>query len=122
MTNESSVILNKQHDSESIRKHPEIAASTFEATKESKSIQLEVEPLVGKLQMKDETAPLIEVLYSDGKWVGEEAVIQAHTVEVPLSNRSKEVTGIRYAWQDDPKRLLLDSETGWPVLPYEKEW
>lgn len=85
---------------------------------EGNLIRLTIKNLTGNLT-QSEHSPEIEIEIS-GAWVLQsEFSIKANAVEIVVEDSVKdEITGVRYAWRNDPKGYLYDSKSSLPLLPF----
>lgn len=88
-------------------------------TRNGDKLLIEVSGVKGNL-LRTEENPEIDIELND-QWVAatdyeirEEQII----VSLDYLNESDKLTGVRYAWRNDPKGSIFDSKTKFPLLPF----
>lgn len=110
----ANVSLNRDYGSDMTYDNIEIA----NATKEDNIIKLAIKNVKGELSKSDKL-PEFEVKVK-GEWV-EVADYSVMTESLELSVDeffSENITGVRYAWRNDPRGYIYDSVSELPLLPF----
>lgn len=80
-------------------------------------VEVSVRGIYGNLKMTEEL-PIVDI-EMNGKWIQIETIqISDNHILIPITESSKSVTGIRYAWRNDPKGVIYDEATRLPLLPF----
>lgn len=87
-------------------------------SREQNHIRLTFKNLIGDL-MQSDLLPEIE-LKIDGKWTEQPKFhLRDNAIELSVEKSVKDtITGVRYAWRNDPRGYLYDAESGLPILPF----
>lgn len=86
--------------------------------KEEGMIKLHLKGVKGEMVSTD-NKPELEILFKD-EWIEmEDYIIINETIEINLKERD-EISAVRYAWRNDPRGYIYDSQTQLPLLPFNK--
>ncbi|GEN50471.1 sialate O-acetylesterase [Alkalibacterium pelagium] len=80
-------------------------------------VEVSVRGINGNLKMTEEL-PEIDIELK-GLWIEVETVqIRENRILIPLTESLDAVTGVRYAWRNDPEGVIYDEATRLPLLPF----
>lgn len=106
--------LTKQYGRNIHYDHPQ----AIKAILATETIQIKIQSLVGDLVIEKGLTPDLEIISDNGEILHVEVGVHENTLIIKKPTDVK-ITSIQYAWKNNPKGLLVDDATKFPLLPFK---